>query len=482
MASLAQKTTDGVVWSTLQRFVVMGVTFISNVVLARILSPEDFGCIAMLMIFIGLSNTFIDGGFGSALIQKKEPTQIDYSTIFYWNLILSFFLYGVLFFGAPLIAGFYKIDLLTSVLRVQGTVLILNAFSIVQQNQLRKKLEFKKLAIVNILSSIVSLLIAIGTAMSGWGVWSLVAQQISLSALNAILVFIATRWKPQLVFSSKSFHELFNFGGFILLSNLFSTLSNEIQGLLVGRMFTPATLGLYNQAYRLEGSAANTVSDITNQVTYPVLSSLQNDRQKLKSALKRFIQVPAFVCCPIMAFFIVAAKPIIILIYSEKWVACVPYLQILCLAGLAVCLQGSANQAITAIGKSKVFFRWTIIKRTLTIVLSVVGIMLAGMNGLLWCLVIGTWSVYFINGYLVEKHIGYSLIRQMMDILPFILLSVILGALAALLGSFLSMNMYVVAVLQLILIITLYLVFSLIFKFECLSFMINLIKGRIKKQ
>ena len=481
MVSLAQKTTNGVVWSTIQRIVVMGVTFISNVVLARILSPEDFGCIAMLMIFIGLSNTFIDSGFGSALIQKKEPTPVDYSTIFYWNLFLSFFLYGVLFFCAPLVAQFYNMDLLTSVLRVQGIVLILNALSIIQQNQLRKKLEFKILALVNIVSSVLSLLIAILTAVYGWGVWSLVAQQLSLSALNAVLFFVVTRWRPLCIFSGQSFRGLFKFGGFILLSNLFSTLSNEIQSLLVGRMFSPATLGLYNQAYRLEGSAANVVSDITNQVTYPVLSSLQDDRDRLKNALKKFIQLPAYICCPIMAFIIVAAKPIIIFIYSEKWVGSTPYLQILCLAGLAVCLQGPANQAITAIGKSKVFFIWTIIKRTLTIILCVAGILIAGMKGLLIGSVIGTWAVYIINGFLVERHIGYSLIKQIMDILPYVILSIVIGGLATLLGGFLSLNMYVVAILQLLFISLLYIGVSYLFKFECLTFMVNLINKRIFK-
>lgn len=482
MASLIQQTSSGVVWSTIQRFVVMGVTFISNVVLARILSPNDFGCVAMLMIFIGLSNTFIDGGFGSALIQKKNPTQTDYSTIFYWNLILSVVLYICLFFCAPLVAKFYRIELLTAVLRVQGVVLILNALSIVQQNQLQKQLEFKKLAIVHILSSILSLVIAIVTAINGGGVWSLVAQQISLGFFNALFVYFAIRWKPIRVFSKQSFQELFKFGGFILLSNLFSTLANEIQGLLVGRAFSSATLGLYNQAFRLEGSAANTVSSVINQVTYPVMASLQDDRQKLQLVLKRFIQIPAFICCPIMAFVIVAAEPIITLIYSEKWVASVPYLQVLCVGGLAACLQSSANQAITAIGRSDVFFRWTIIKRALTIVLCVAGILIAGIYGLLWFSVAGTWAVYVINGCLVSKYIGYPLYRQFFDIAPFILLSVFIGLIAYIGSFFLECSMFMVAFFQLCIIAILYFGLSYIFKVECFYYLLGILKKRLKTQ
>ena len=481
MASLKQKAYSGVVWSTVQRIVGMGVTFISNVVLARILSPEDFGCIAMLMVFIGLANTFIDGGFGSALIQKKEPTQEDYSTIFYWNISLSVVLYVILVVSSPFIARFYKIDSLSFVLRVQGLVLILNSLSIIQQNRLKKQLEFKKLAIVYILTATISLVIAILTALAGWGVWSLVVQQLSMSALNAVFFYVVSRWKPTLVFSVKSFKELFKFGGFMLLSNLFSSLSSEIHSLLVGRMFKADTLGLLNQARRLEATAATTASSIIDQVTFPVLASLQDNPEKLQGALKKFIQIPAFFCAPIMTFLIVAAKPLIILLFSEKWAACIPYFQVLCIAGLAVCLQSAANYAIAAIGKSNVFFKWTIIKRTLTILLCVVGVLIAGIYGLLWCDVIGTWVVFFINGYLVSKHIGYSLVNQVKDILPFTLLSAFIGAVVYFVTIKLQLNMYIVAIIQMILIGSLYLLFSYLLKIETISYVTKLVKERISK-
>ena len=231
---------------------------------------------------------------------KKQPTNEDYSTIFYWNIALSLLLYVVLFVGAPLVARFYGMPLLTKVLRVQGVVLFFNALSIIQQNQLKKQLQFKKLSIVYITSALLSLAIAIFAAYRGWGVWSLVAQQISISVLHAVLFWAVSHWRPIRVFSWKSFKELFSFGGFMLLSHLFSTLSNEIQGLLVGKMFNPATLGLYNQAYRLEGSAATATSSIIDQVTYPVLASVQDNKDAFVSALKRFIQIPAYVCCWVM--------------------------------------------------------------------------------------------------------------------------------------------------------------------------------------
>lgn len=470
MATLQQKTISGVMWSSVQRFGSMTITFLSNIVLARLLSPSDFGCIGMLMIFISLSNTFIDGGFGSALIQKQQPTKEDYSTIFFWNIFLSIIFYAVLFFSSPAIARFYKIPLLTDVLKVQGIVLFFNSLCIIQHNQLRKQLQFKKLAIVEIVAAVLSLAVAIVTACYGWGVWSLVAQQLSLGLLKSILLWFINSWRPILVFSWQSFKELFKFGGFMLLSSLFGTLSNEIQGLLVGRMFTPLTMGLYTQAYRLEGSAATAVSSVIDQVTYPVMAAVQDDRKKLISALKRFIQIPAYICSPIMAIMIVIAKPVIILIYSAKWIECVPYFQILCTAGLAVCLQGSANNSIAAIGKSNIFFRWTIIKRSLTILLCVAGILLWGMKGLLWSCVLGAWSVYFINTFLVTKYVGYSFWNQLIDILPFALLSAAIGGLVYWIGTKLSLHMYIVAAIQVLLFGIIYLLMSYVFKIDAFNY------------
>lgn len=460
----------------------MAITFAANVILARLLSPTDFGCVGMLMIFITLSNTFIDGGFGSALIQKKEPTQEDYSTIFYWNVFFSIVLYLLLYVGAPLIAGFFRIPLLASVLRVQGVVLIFNAFGIIQSNQLRKRLLFKKLSIVEIVSAVSSLALAIIAAFNGLGAWSLVIQQISLSLFKAVLLWIVGNWQPKAVFSFQSFRELFKFGGFMLLSNLFSSLSNEIQGLLVGRIFSPARLGLYNQAYRLEGSMATAVSGVIDQVTYPVMSSIQDDKARLIVALKKFIQIPAYISALVMGIVIVVAKPLVLLVYGAKWLDCVPYLQILCVAGLAVCLQGSANNSIAAIGKSNIFFKWTIIKRASTIVLCVVGIFIAGMYGMLWMCVLGAWLVYVINAYLVDKYVGYCFIEQFKDILPFVVLSIVVGTFIYFVGSFIHLNVFVVAIVQCVLYVAIYVFLSLVFRLSAYEYIKDILKQKFLKR
>ncbi len=481
MGYLQDKAFNGLIWSSVHRFGVMAITFVSNIILARLLSPEDYGCIGMLMIFISLANTFIDGGFGSALIQKKEPTKEDYSTIFYWNVFLSFLLYVVIYFSAPYIAIFYRIPLLESVLRVQGVILILNAFSIVQQTILRKQLNFRKLAITNIVSALLSLVVAIILAYNGFGVWSLVAQQLSLGVFNALIFWITTKWIPLVKFSFHSFRELFRFGGFMLLSHLFSTFSNEIQGLLVGRAFNPSVMGLYTQAYKLEGAVATTTSSIIDQVTYPILSSIQDDKSKLISALKRFNQIPSFICAPLMMIMIVVAEPLITLLYSDRWIDCVPYFQILCTAGLAVCLQGAANNAIAAIGASKVLLRWTIVKRSITIILCVIGIQLGGMSGLLWGCVIGAWCVYFINAMLVAKHIGYSFRNQIKDICPYVLISIAIGCVLYILTKIININMYIEAVCIAIIGTAVYISIIKVLKLDILPFIVSTIRHKIKR-
>ena len=423
--NLKRKTVSGMLWSSFQKFGTMGISFVSNIVLARLLTPEDYGCIGMLMIFILVANTFIDGGFGSALIQKKEPTQEDYSTIFYWNLFLSIVLYALLFFTSPLIASFYELPLLSSVLRVQGLVLILNSLSIIQQNRLRKQLLFKKLSVVSIVSALLSLLITICLAYAGWGVWALVAQQLLMSLFNAVLYWIVGKWAPSFVFSQQSFKELFGFGGYILSSNLINTLCNNVQGLLIGKFFSPVIMGLYAQARKLEEVASTSFSSVVDQVSYPVLSTVQNDKQMLISVLRKLIMSLAYVCFPMMILLILIGDSLIVLLYSTKWIGCVPYFRILCVAGMAICLQGVNYNAVAAIGKSRELFKWTIIKRVVGLCLIVLGFWAFKIEGLLWGMVGGSYIIYLMNGYLVSKYVGYRLSTQFRDLIPIILIALL---------------------------------------------------------
>ena len=474
--SLKQKTISGMIWSGIQRFGTMGISFISNMVLARLLTPEDFGCIGMLAIFITVSNTFVDGGFGSALIQKKEPTQRDYSTIFWWNLFLSIVLYGVLYVGAPYISQFYRIPLLSSVLRVQGIVLIIHALNIIQSNQLRKRLNFKKLAVVNVVSQLVGVPVAIVTAWSGWGVWALVAQQIVASSMTSLLLWTLNRWMPDLCFSMESFKQLFGFGSFILCSNLINTICNNVQGLLIGRFFNPAIMGYYTQARKLEEVASHSFSSVIDQVSYPVLSKFQSDNDAMQNVLKKMVLMLSFVTFPLMLILVLIAEPLITLLYGVKWLSCVPYFQILCVAGIAICLQGIHYYAVASKGKSKDLFVWTIIKRIIGLAILVGGMYLGGIKGLLWGCSIGSWVIFISNAYLVDKHINYTLLQQGKDLLPILLVSLTAFVVGNILGDILLCNIYLKALIVGISYLLTYIVISYIFKVRALEMCIQTLK------
>lgn len=480
--NLKAKTVSGMIWSALQRFGTMGISFVSNIVLARLLTPDDYGCIGMLAIFITISNTFVDGGFGSALIQKKEPTQVDYSTIFWWNLFLSVVLYGVLFISAPAISRFYNIPLLESVLQVQGVVLIINALKIVQTNQLRKSINFKRLATIHIVSHIVAAVLAIALAYMGWGVWALVAQQIVASSITSVMLWVMNRWMPSLCFSAESFKQLFSFGGFILASNLINTFCNNVQGLLIGKFFNPAMLGYYTQARKLEEIASTSCSNVVDQVSYPVLSKLQSDNVGLKNAIQKLTSTLAYVTFPLMLILILIAEPLIMLLYGEKWLPCVPYFQILCIAGIAICLQGVSYNAVASKGKSKDLFIWTIIKRSLALTVLLICMYFGGIYGLLWGVVLGAWILLLVNLYILSKHTDYKLFQQLADFSPILIISVISFGLTFYLGSLVDVNIYIESLFLIIVYFTLYIGISLIFKIKSFYFLKEIISSTLKKK
>ena len=468
--NLKQKTVSGAMWSGIHKFAAVVLHLVSGVVLARLLTPSDYGVIGMLTIFLAICRTFIDGGFGSALIQKKRPTDVDYSTILYWNLGLSVVLYFILYFSAPFIAKFYDLPILSEVLRVLGITLIINAARIVQHNQLRKRLEFKKVALINIVSSFIALVITIYLAWKGWGVWALVAQQLLLSVLCTLLYWITARWRPVLVFSRESFRALFSFGGFVLLSNLFNTLCNNIQGLLIGKVYNSSTLGFYSKARSFEHQTSTFISSVLDQVSYPVLSEAQDEKKRMVSILKRFTGLSAFCTFPVMLLLILLARPIFLLLYGERWLASVPYFQLLCLAGISICLQNINYYAVAALGRSRVLFRWTFFKRTIGLALVVGGLCAFGIYGLLVGTVISAWLIYAVNSGLASKYVGYKFGEQMYDLLPILACSCIAFLAAYLSTRFFSIgSIYIVGLIRFIVFLPIYFLLSYLFKLEALT-------------
>ena len=479
--NLKQKAVSGMIWTALQRYSTMLIQFISGIILARLLTPYDYGCIGMLMIFMVLAESFIDGGFGSALIQKKRPTQEDYSTIFWFNIGMSVLLYAILYVSAPAISRFYDIPLLCDVLRVQGVILFIYAFNVIRRNQLRKKMNFKVLSIVTITTSITALVITIFMAYHGFGVWALVTQNIITAAIPALVFWFYIKWRPIWTFSWQSFRDLFSFGFYMFLTHFVNQFGNQFQGLLIGRFYNASTLGYYSKASHTERLSSTSISNVLTQVTYPLYAEVQDDKSKLANIIRKITMTISYVTFPLMFILLLCAEPIFVLLYSDRWIDSVPYFQVLCIAGLAFSLQAVNYQSIAAIGKSRTMFWWTMVKRVIGIVFVVCGMLLFGMKGLLVGMVLNTWFSYFVNISLVSRHIGYKWWKQLFDITPILGISVSTAIICYVIGIFANLSLYMDGLVKVSCYIVIYLFFSFLFKLESFGYFKEAIQPVVNK-
>ena len=479
--NLKGKAVSSAIWAAVQKYTVFIITFISDIILARLLSPYDFGCIGILLVFTLLAETIIDGGFGSALIQKKRPTQEDYSTIFFWNMSMSLVLYGVLFLSAPFIASYYKIPELSILLKIQGLILFAYSFNIVQWNQLKKKLDFKTLAIITVICQIVAFVVALVMAYSGFGVWALVAKNLISAVLSSMLLWFVVKWRPLLVFSWTSFKSLFSFGFFMFLSSIVTTISTRIQDLLIGKVYGASDLGYFTKASGAQHMATTSLSQVLEQITLPIYVEAQDNLPVLQNMVKRMTVTLAYISFPLVFILMLVAKPFFVILYSEKWLISVPYFQVLCIAGMAQCLQSVNLQTINAIGRGDVSLRWTLIKRIMGIGFVVGGLALWGMKGIILGVIINAWFAYFVNMALVSKYVGYKWDKQLLDLLPVTLASVAAALISYFAISYFNLNMYIDGLLKLVLYLVIYLSWSLIFKPDASEYFKTILIPLVKK-
>ena len=466
--NLKEKTVSGMMWGAVGKVGTLTINFLSNLVLARLLMPEDFDCIGMLAIFLAVSNIFIQGGLGTALIQKKNPTKLDYSTVFYWNLVFAVVFYVILFAIAPAVARFYGLPILQPMLRVQSSVLIIQSFAIVQITQLQKRMNFRALAIRNMAAALAGTLIAIPMAFHGYGAWSLVASAILAAIVNVLLLWKMSDWRPSLEFSFASLKQLFSFGGLMLLSSLAETLYTNLQGLIIGKRFPAGNLGYYMQAKKLEEVPVTGLSSIVNDVTFPAFAKLQDDPDRLLEGMRKSTKALSFVNFPMMILLMIIALPLITLLYGAKWETSAPYFQILCISGLIYTINTLNTNVIKALGKGKIYFAVQIIKRTIGIALIFFG-MRYGIYGLLWAVASVSYISFIINALVSKRLINYGIFRQLWDVFPCLLAAATAGVLAYLLGRVLPLNMYVVMLIQIVVYVVLYLLLAKLLKIEGLQ-------------
>lgn len=436
------KVFKGVVWASIQRFGTLGISFISNMVLARLLTPDDFGTIGMLMFFIAIAQTFVDSGFGAALIQKKDVTKEDVNTVFYINMSMSLLVYIILFFSAPYISKFYSIQILCPLLRVQGVIVVIQGFTLIQTIQLQKQLDFKRISICNIVGSLTLAFIGIGAALLGFGVWSLVIRTVVGTLTTSILLWAFSNWKPAMIFSIQSFKRLFGFGGFILLSSLMTSISQNIQSMILGKMFRPSTLGNFTQARNLRNLSSESISMVINQVLYPEFSNHQEDNQLIEAKLNQSTYLISYIVCSMMAFFILCSEPLIYIIYGNQWFESIPYFQIFCFGALPVCLQDININVIKAKGKSKILFILNIIKLAIYLAMMIVSAKIWGIYGFIWVMVLYALFGYFAFAYIGTKLIKSNLYGQMICITKSIIYALIPFIIVFIVNQFFPIKIY----------------------------------------
>lgn len=416
----------GVAWSSLDRFLSQGIQFIFGVLIARLLTPDDYGVIAILNVFVAIFQTFVDSGLARALVRKESCSEEDFSTVFFYNIIVSVIAYSILWIVAPVISDFYNNESLTLLIRIISITLVVSSLSGVHDAKLSINLDFKRKALISIITVLINGTIVLLLAYSGYGVWALVIQSILNGLLRTVLLWIFVNWKPRLVFSTTSFCDLFSFGSKILGSSLVDTIYNNIYTLVIGRCFSPRMLGLYSKANTLSQFVACNITNVFTSVSYPAFSKIQHDEQLLSEANKKYIRLSSFVIFPLMIGLIILAEPLITVLLKDKWLNVVPFMQILCVEWILYPIHAINLNLLWVKGHSDYYLKLEFIRKFMSIIVLLVTVRY-GVEAMCYGRVFTSIIGLIINTYYSKKLINYSLFAQIKDVIPILLHSVIMG-------------------------------------------------------
>lgn len=439
--SLKKQAISGVLWSTVQLFGNLLINFGISLILARLLLPSEFGLIAMLGVFMGIGTALLSAGLASSLIRTPEVDDLDYSTVFYFNLVGSIVIYILIFVCAPLIAAFYDQELLTSIVRVYCITFIINAFTAVQSTRLTKILDFKTQAKISIPSLIIGGSVGVTMAYNGFGVWSLVGSAIMQSLAAAIQLWHYSKWTPLWAFDVKKFKYHFSFGVKLMASGLLDTIFSNSYTIIIGKFFAPAQVGFYNRASNLRMLPVTSISSIITRVSYPLFAAIQDDDIRLKSVYKRIMQMVIFLVAPTLILMAVLAEPLFRFLYTEKWLPAVPYFQILAFGAIMTPVHIYNLQILNVKGRSDLFLKLEIVKKILVIVVILVSFQY-GIFGLLYGSIFTSIGAFIINTHYSGKFLNYSAWQQTKDLLPIIALAGLAGAVVYFFDNFMMQQLY----------------------------------------
>ena len=464
------KVISSLFWKLMERIGTQGIQFIVQIALARLILPEEYGTIALIAIFISFANVFVQYGFNTALIQKKETSETDFSSVFFLSLAVAGVFYLILFLSAPLIAGFFENKMLIPLLRVLSITLFLGGLNSIQNAVVARKLEFRKLFYSSLGAVVVSGIVGIAMAYNGFGAWALVAQQLTNQLIVASILWFTVKWRPSFLFSLESIKGLFSFGWKLLVSALINMLYTNIQSLFIAKIYNPAMLGFFNRGQQFPSLIVSNINGSIQSVMFPALSLKQDNVRRVKEMVRRAIVTSAFFIFPMMVGLAVIAEPLVKILLTDKWLPCVPFLQLSCAAYALLPIHTANLQAINALGRSDIFLKLEVVKIVVSLV--ILGITLFyGIYVIAAGMFLSSLASSFINAYPNKKLLDYSYLQQIKDITPSLLLALVMGIMIYSFAWF-SLSPGLTLVIQVGAGVLIYFGMARILKFECLTYLV----------
>lgn len=420
--SLKNKTVKGVIWSSIERFSVQGIQFFVMIVIARLLSPREYGLVGMVTVFTAIANSLVNSGFSQALIRKTDRTEIDNCTVFHFNIVISILLYILLFICAPYVAGFYSEPELVDVMRVVCLIIIINAFLVVQRAIYTLNLDFKTQAKASMVAVVVSGIVGVCLALAGYGVWALVFQQLINSIVSGTFLWFFSKWRPKMIYSWKSFRELFSFGSKLMLSGVINTIYANIYQLVIGKVFTASSLGYYSRAHHFSEFPSQNLNNVIQRVTYPVLCAMQDDDDRMRDTYRKFLKLSAFVVFPLMCGLASVAYPLIRVVLGEKWEYTATLLVPICFWMMWYPIHAINLNLLMVKGRSDLFLKLEVYKKIVGVVFLVL-LVPYGLLAMCYGGIVSNFIGLYINTYYTNKLIGIGFLKQLKDLMPTLILA-----------------------------------------------------------
>lgn len=466
-------------WRFAERCGAQLVTFIVSIVLARILAPEDYGTIALITVFTAIMQVFVDSGLGTALIQKKDADDLDFSSVFYFNFVVCLVLYGVMFVAAPFIAAFYNDATLTPLVRVISLTIVISGVKGIQQSYVSRNMLFKRFFFATLGGTIFSAFLGIGLAYAGFGVWAIVVQQLSNTTIDTLILWLTVKWRPKKMFSWQRLKGLLTFGWKLLASALLDTVYNNLRSLVIGKMYSSADLAYYNQADKFPNVVVNNINSSIDSVLLPTMASAQDDSAQVKAMTRRAIKTSTYIMAPLMMGLAFCAEPVIKLVLTDKWIPCVPFMQIFCITYMFYPIHTANLNAIKAMGRSDLFLKLEIAKKIIGMILLLSTIWF-GVMAMAYSLLLGSVLNQIINSWPNWKLLDYSYLEQLKDIMPSIILAVIMGCCVYPI-SLLGLSSAVILLIQIPLGAVIYICASVALRLESYEYLMKMIRPVMRK-